>query len=89
MPLLGSLLSKGLKLTHLIEQDRKDSYEYQRKELKRLIKTARNTQFGKKYNFSEILKSFCLIFLFINKINKAIPATTGINHGQIVFEGNA
>lgn len=58
MPLLGSLLSKGLKLTHLIEQDRKDPYEYQRKELKRLIKTARNTLFGKKYNFGEILRSF-------------------------------
>ena len=57
MPLLGSLLSKG-KLTHLIEQDRKSPYEYQKKELRRLIKTAKSTQFGKKYNFDEILKSF-------------------------------
>ncbi|MCU0428689.1 MAG: GH3 auxin-responsive promoter family protein [Cytophagaceae bacterium] len=57
MPILGSLLSKE-KLTHLIEQDRKSPYEYQRKELKKLIKAARSTQFGKKYNFNEILKSF-------------------------------
>jgi hypothetical protein len=57
MPLLGSLLSKG-KLTHLIEQDLKSPHEYQKKELRRLIKTAKNTQFGKKYNIGEILKSF-------------------------------
>jgi hypothetical protein len=58
MPLLGSLLSKGIKLTHIIEQDKKTPFEYQKKELKKLIKEARNTQFGSKYNFNEILASF-------------------------------
>ncbi len=58
MPLLGSLLSKGIKLTHIIEQDKKTPLEYQKRELKRLIKKARNTQFGQKYNFNEILAIF-------------------------------
>jgi len=58
MPLLGSLLSKGIKLTHIIEQDRKTPFEYQRSELKKLIKEAKNTQFGQSYNFNEILASF-------------------------------
>lgn len=58
MPLLGSLLSKGIKLTHIIEQDRKTPFEYQRNELKKLIKEARNTQFGQNYHFDEILESF-------------------------------
>ncbi len=58
MPLFGSLLSKGLKLTHIIEQDKKTPFEYQRKELKSLIKKARNTHFGQHYNFNEILESF-------------------------------
>ncbi len=58
MPLLGSLLSKGIKLTHIIEQDRKTPFEYQRNELKKLIKEARNTHFGQNYNFNEILDSF-------------------------------
>ena len=58
MPLFGSLLSKGLKLTHIIEQDKKSPFEYQRKELKSLIKKARHTHFGNHYNFDEILESF-------------------------------
>jgi hypothetical protein len=58
MPLLGSLLGKGIKLTNLIEQDKRTPFEYQRKELKTLIKEARNTHFGHNYNFSEILSSF-------------------------------
>lgn len=58
MPLLGLLLSKGIKLTHIIEQDKKPPFEYQKRELKKLIKTARNTHFGQNYNFNEILNSF-------------------------------
>ena len=58
MPLLGSLLSKGIKLTHIIEQDKKSPFEYQKRELKKLIKIARNTHFGQNYNFNEILDSF-------------------------------
>jgi hypothetical protein len=58
MPLLGSLLSKGIKLTHIIEQDKKTPFEYQAKELKKLIKEARHTHFGQNYDFSEILSSF-------------------------------
>ena len=58
MPLLGSLLSKGIKLTHLIEQDKRTPFEYQNNELKKLIKEARLTHFGQNYNFNEILSSF-------------------------------
>lgn len=58
MPLLGSLLQKGIKISAMVEQDTNPPLELQRTELKKLIKTAKSTQFGKKYKFEEILKEF-------------------------------
>jgi len=58
MPLLGTLLNKGIKLTQVIEQETISPYELQRKELKKLLKKAKNTQFGRKYGFDSILKNF-------------------------------
>src|SRR6478736_4907028 len=58
MLLLGSLLKKGIKLTQVIEQETKSPYKLQRKELKKLLKEAKGTQFGKKYGFESILEKF-------------------------------
>jgi hypothetical protein len=56
--LLGTLLKKGLKLTQVIEQETKSPYDLQKKELKKLLKKAKGTQFGKKYGFEHILNFF-------------------------------
>jgi hypothetical protein len=58
MALLGTLLNKGIKMSQIIEQDTLSSGELQKKELKKLLRTAKNTQFGRKYVFSEILTNF-------------------------------
>ncbi|WMJ74803.1 GH3 auxin-responsive promoter family protein [Cytophagaceae bacterium ABcell3] len=58
MPLLGSLLKKGIKLSKVIEQETKPSEELQKNELLKLLKKARNTQIGKKYGFKEIIPVF-------------------------------
>jgi hypothetical protein len=79
MPLLGSLLSKGFKLSHIIEQDKKTPFEYQRKELKKLIKEARNTHFGQNYRFTDILNSFeneKERLLFYEEFRKRVPIFT-------------
>lgn len=58
MALLGPLLKKGIKLTQVIEQETKSPFDLQKKELKKLLKKAKATQFGKKYGFEEILQYF-------------------------------
>lgn len=58
MALLGPLLKKGIKLTEVIEQETESPYDLQKKELKKLLKQAADTQFGKKYAFEFILKHF-------------------------------
>lgn len=58
MPVLGSLLKKGIKLSQVIEQETKSPYELQKKELKKLLKTAKGTQFGRYFKFESILKDF-------------------------------
>ncbi|MFN6946024.1 MAG: GH3 auxin-responsive promoter family protein [Cytophagaceae bacterium] len=58
MPLLGSLLKKGIKLTQIIEQETKDPFILQKKELLKLLKKAKPTQFGKKYNLSKVIESY-------------------------------
>jgi len=56
--LLGTLLKKGIKITKIIELENVSPYDLQRKELKKLLRKAKNTQFGKQYGFESILKSF-------------------------------
>jgi hypothetical protein len=58
MLLLGTLLKRGIKLTQVIEQETKSPYDLQKKELKKLLKKAKGTQFGKKYGFEGILGHF-------------------------------
>lgn len=58
MPLLGTLLRKGIRISAMIEQDTKSPIELQKNELKKLVKAAKGTQFGKKYQFEEVLQAF-------------------------------
>ncbi len=61
MAVLGSFLKGGIKLTSTIqEQLPVDPYKAQKKVLTKLINKARNTQFGERYAFNDILNT--LIF---------------------------
>ena len=58
MPIIGTLLKKGIKLRETLEQDYTSPYELQKKELSKLLISARNTQFGRANHFFDILESF-------------------------------
>ncbi|HXA01375.1 MAG TPA: GH3 auxin-responsive promoter family protein [Cytophagaceae bacterium] len=58
MALLGTLLNKGIKISHIIEIDALSPEGLQKKELKKLLRKARATSFGKHFFFSSILKLF-------------------------------
>jgi len=56
--LLGTLLKQGIKITKIIELENASPYSLQRKELKKLVKKAKNTQFGQTYSFEVIFQCF-------------------------------
>ncbi|MFL5730243.1 MAG: GH3 auxin-responsive promoter family protein [Cytophagaceae bacterium] len=58
MALLGTLLNKGIKISHIIEKDAPSPEQLQKKELKKLLRKAKATSFGKHFSFSAILKLF-------------------------------
>jgi hypothetical protein len=58
MAILGTLIKKGIKLRENLDQEYSSSFELQKKELKELLITASQTEFGKYYNFDDILKHF-------------------------------
>ncbi len=58
MAILGTLLRKGIKLRENLEQDYSSPAELQKQELKHLLITASQTEFGKYYNFQKILAEF-------------------------------
>lgn len=58
MAILGTLLKKGIKLRENLEQEYSSPAELQKQELKHLLITASQTEFGKYYGFQSILKSF-------------------------------
>jgi hypothetical protein len=58
MAILGTLLQKGIKLRENLEQEYSSPLELQKKELKELLIAADGTEFGKFYNFDQILKHF-------------------------------
>lgn len=58
MEILGTLLKKGISLRESLEQQYTSPLDLQKQELRKLLIHARNTHFGKKYKFAEILKSF-------------------------------
>ncbi len=58
MAILGTLLKKGIKLRENLEQEYSSPFELQKKELKELLITASQTEFGKYYDFPKILNHF-------------------------------
>jgi hypothetical protein len=58
MALLGTLLNKGIKISQIIEADTLSPEVLQKKELKKLLRRARSTSFGKHFSFSIILGLF-------------------------------
>lgn len=55
MPLLGSLIKQGLKLTTRVKLRNNSPYYYQKKELKKLLSRAEDTSFGHRFSFRNIL----------------------------------
>ena len=58
MAILGTLLKKGIQIREMLEQEYTSPFDLQKKEIKELLITANATEFGKYYNFSEILNGF-------------------------------
>jgi hypothetical protein len=58
MAILGTLLKKGIKLRENLEQEYSTPVELQKRELKDLLITASQTEFGKYYDFQAILRHF-------------------------------
>lgn len=58
MPLLGTLLKRGIRIRESLEQDYSSPCDLQKDELKQLMISASNTHFGRFYTFSTILKEF-------------------------------
>ncbi|MDX2196008.1 MAG: GH3 auxin-responsive promoter family protein [Cytophagales bacterium] len=56
MPILGELLKKSVLVTKLKQP--KTAFEVQKSELKKILKKARNTEFGKYYHFEVIRNAF-------------------------------
>lgn len=58
MAILGTLLKKGIRIREMLEQEYSSPLDLQKKELKELLIAASQTEFGKYYNFPDILSSF-------------------------------
>lgn len=58
MPILGTLLKRGIRIRESLEQEYTNPYDLQKKELKELLIAANQTQFGKYYRFRDILTEF-------------------------------
>jgi len=58
MAILGTLLKKGIRLREMMEQEYTSPFDLQKKELKELLIAASQTDFGRYYNFQDILKAF-------------------------------
>jgi hypothetical protein len=58
MAILGTLLKKGIKIREMLEQEYSSPLELQKKELKSLLIESAQTEFGKYYNFADILQGF-------------------------------
>ncbi len=58
MPLLGTLLKKGIRIRESLDQEYSSPFELQKLELKELLLTANLTEFGQKYKFHEVLRQY-------------------------------
>ncbi|MBL7924123.1 MAG: GH3 auxin-responsive promoter family protein [Bacteroidia bacterium] len=69
MPILASIIKRGLELRHRLRLTEKTPIQYQRRELKKLMRKAQFTMFGQTYNFSGIVNSRN----FLNKFRATVP----------------
>ncbi|MDN5204975.1 GH3 auxin-responsive promoter family protein [Fulvivirgaceae bacterium BMA10] len=58
MPILGTLLKKGIRIRESLDQDYSSPFDLQKIELKKLLISAAQTDFGQEFRFKEILKQF-------------------------------
>ena len=58
MAILGTLIKNGIRIRESLEQEYANPYDLQKVELRKLLLTAANTQFGEHYKFREILRGF-------------------------------
>ncbi|MEO1049828.1 MAG: GH3 auxin-responsive promoter family protein [Bacteroidota bacterium] len=58
MPILGTLLKKGIRIRESLEQEYSSPFDLQKNELKKLLITANQTRFGSYHNFQKILEGF-------------------------------
>lgn len=69
MPIIGSLIKRGLTLGERLERHRLTPLQLQQKTLKRLLRKSALSLFGQYYNFREIIKSAD----FIEEFQKTVP----------------
>lgn len=72
MALIGSILKGTAKLGNQFEEKKRFDYSLQTKVLQKLLDKAKGTDFGRTYNFKEILQSTSPLHEF----SSAIPITT-------------
>ncbi len=58
MSFIGKILKKGIVMRQSLDQKYSHPFDLQKNELKKLLIAAKNTEFGKEYNFDVILNSF-------------------------------
>lgn len=58
MPILGTLLKKGIRIRESLEQEYSNPFDLQKEELKKLLITASQTLFGNYYSFNKILTGY-------------------------------
>lgn len=58
MAILGTLLKRSIKLRENLEEEYSSPFELQKNVLRDLLITASGTEFGRYYDFSEILRHF-------------------------------
>lgn len=68
MAILGNTIKRGMEFRNKFRRENLSFAAYQEKTLKRLMKKASQTQFGKYYGFKEILKSDNIIQEFQNRV---------------------
>ena len=71
MPIIGKLIKKGSAISHKISKLKGEEYTKQLLMLKKLISSARHTQFGFAHSYLEILKNPDLV----NSFQKNVPLT--------------
>jgi hypothetical protein len=69
MPILASIIKKGIEIRHRIRLTEKTPVYYQNKELKKLLRKAQFTMFGQTYNFTGMVNSRN----FVNKFKASVP----------------